>query len=271
VIFFLSACSLWIKNGALPDLWPELLLISNYVPGVIVPGSWSLATEEQFYLTVPTLILILSFFTSSIKNLRWIFYGIFLIAPVVRFLVWQQVDVSGSSEHSAITQHIYFPFHTHMDGLIMGMILSNLLTDTQLRAHRFLKYPLLFLPVAVVIAFFLKKSNGIIFEYTGLALIFGSLVWICLRSQNNFLIRFLSWRGFYTVSKLSYGMYLLHQFCLPVALNVGLVRLDGMSLTVQFTAAFLVNVVASMGLAILGTVLIEHPFLRLRSRLGISS
>jgi peptidoglycan/LPS O-acetylase OafA/YrhL len=271
-VFALSALSFVLLSKPLPRLWPEGFFISNYFTGSIVPGSWSLSSEEQFYLTVPTLILLLSFITRSMRAMRWLFYFFLALSPVVRAWTWQHVGGFGASVdlgNRLMLQHIYFPFHTHLDGLIIGMIFSNFATDKEAQTQGLLARPWVLLSLGCASAVVLKMANHVIFEYTGLALIFGSLVWLCVRTQGNWLTKFLGWRGFYLVSKLSYGMYLMHQFVMPPAVRWATGELGILPTPLQFIAAFAFNLAMTLALAAAGYVAIEYPFLQLRTRLGL--
>jgi len=65
------------KGITFNEIWPELFLVSNYFSGNLVPGSWSLSTEEQFYLVIPLLVLLVSNHFKSIKPGFWFFVLLF--------------------------------------------------------------------------------------------------------------------------------------------------------------------------------------------------
>ena len=45
--------------------WPDAAFLSNYFPGGVVLGAWSLCVEEQFYLLTPLIILAFARFATS--------------------------------------------------------------------------------------------------------------------------------------------------------------------------------------------------------------
>jgi peptidoglycan/LPS O-acetylase OafA/YrhL len=269
-VLLIGAAAAWTFGASDSRLWPEALLVSNYFEGRLVPGSWSLSSEEQFYLIVPTLVFLMSLLSRKLRPGRWMFYALFLLAPMIRFLVWKNAGAPHIPDAEWMVTKIYFPFHTHLDGLIIGMIYSNLASDPVAKGSRLLQSGWTMLGLAILAAAALKFSNHVLFEYTGLALVFGTLIWFCLRTRPNFATRALSWRGFYLVSRLSFGMYLLHQVPMKAATQWALVSFGFARPSLQFTAAFLGDVLLTMGMAAVGYVVIEHPFLKLRSRLGLS-
>jgi peptidoglycan/LPS O-acetylase OafA/YrhL len=105
------------------------------------------------------------------------------------------------------------------------------------------------------------------FGYFGVALIFASLAWYCLAVPNNLVARFLSWRGFFLIARLSYGMYLMHQ---PVSVPVSRFLINtfpSLPGAAMFGIVISATILASMLAATLGYLLVEQPFMRLRSRL----
>ncbi|MGZ6370796.1 MAG: acyltransferase family protein, partial [Bdellovibrionota bacterium] len=108
-LFAIGALTALGLTGQLPALWPEGFLISNYFSGNLVPGSWSLSSEEQFYLVVPTLVFLLSRITPKLRPARWFFYALFLIAPMIRYLVWKSAGAPHIPETGWMVTKIYFP------------------------------------------------------------------------------------------------------------------------------------------------------------------
>lgn len=261
-------CFWWVGKADAP-LWPELLLVSNYFGVHYIGGSWSLATEEQFYIFIPTFLIILSYFTRSLHLLRWVMLGVLMVLPLIRAWVVSQTPESGLTDLHFIVGKLYEPFHTHSDPLIFGMILSNIFLDTQFRQKLAQFSPLGVFIGLTALGVVLRRAHLLIFEYTFLALMFGGLAWYCLQvSPKNWLIRVMSWRGFYLISKLSYGMYLLHQYVMNDICEWTLRAFPSVHPALQFTLFSTINLGVAMVSAALGVILIEHPFLRMRGRMG---
>jgi peptidoglycan/LPS O-acetylase OafA/YrhL len=120
--------------------------------------------------------------------------------------------------------------------------------------------PLALLVTGAVLRVFDKHT----FAYTALALIYGAMVLFMLRDQS-WISRWSSWRGFHTLSRLSYGMYLNHFFVLPWVFEHLDVPDGGFDAT-RFALVYFAALVISIGAAAVTFCLVEHPFLVLRER-----
>jgi peptidoglycan/LPS O-acetylase OafA/YrhL len=239
---------------------PDVLFYSNYAKG-IVSGGWSLSTEEQFYIVVPILLL------TVVRRLPLRLQGIvpltLLVAlPAVR---WFSLHILGWSHDD-----LYGPFHTHSDGLVMGLVIAwaSAAYPVWMKPGRAIQIAVVPVILAVVgVAFRMLDKD--VFAFTSLAMIFGGLTVFLLRSQSEALHRVFSWHGFHLVSRLSYGMYLNHFEVLP-RLTPPLVRvLSGVIHTNALVCllAYGVTMVATIGVAIFTFAVIEHPFLVWRDRI----
>ncbi len=253
-------------------LWPELFFLSNYFGVHYIGGSWSLATEEQFYIAIPLILLGLSRLTGSLRVMRWVMIGVLAGLPLIRALVVARLGAVDWSDVHRVISTLYEPIHTHSDPLIFGMILSNIMTDSKAREW-YSRNPswAIFIGLSVF-GVILRKLNLLVFEYTFLALMFGGLAWYSLQATaQNLLVKVMSWRGFYLISKLSFGMYLMHQYAMDFIGEQTLALLPGTHPALQFAVFSLANLAVAMGSAALGFVVVEHPFLRLRGRLGFGA
>jgi len=251
-------------------LWPELVFVSNYVRGKYVPGSWSLATEEQFYIVVPLTVLFISYFTQSLKAARCFFYALLLAVPVGRIITWKLAGGTEYHDHQLVLDALYFPFHTHCDGLVFGVLLANLKAAKE--QGWFYNKPWIFLLASLPVAFFLRRMSPIYFNYMSIALVFGALLWFCVQSKTkNLIVKFLSMRVFYVISKLSFGMYLMHQYALKEISHFVIESMPSASSATQFLIVLVLNTALTVASAMIGFAVIEHPFLRLRGRLGFGA
>jgi len=273
--FFFIFSGFILRNAQFPfgQGWSDILFLTNYLNHGVVLGSWSLCTEEQFYIAAPLLLVIGTSFSVSLakSSSRRILVGLLFLMPVVRAITWW--IMTGSLHHNPAnselwTQVLYTPFHTHSDGLIMGMLLSNLdvagVFRKGLKDSRFAMWSV---PLAVLICIILKKLQSELFDFTGLALVFGAVVWFLLTNKKNWL-SFLNGTLFYTLSRLSYGMYLNHGY-----MNDWVVKTVP-SLCPLWTSPALKEIVAICLLMILSATVsvttfcaVEYPFLQLRERI----
>lgn len=227
--------------------WPDVAFVSNYVQGGIVRGGWSLSTEEQFYLIAPVVLLVLGSRIASWKVLRGILASGLLIVPALRAL---------AVRNGASFDFRYHSFHTHCDGLIIGLLISSLWIEKNKNRETRIS-PWFIFAAGTVSLVVLRRLNHEVLLYSGLALFFGSLCWLGLHKD----VPLFKSRLFYWVSRLSFGMYLNH-FLLQDW--VATLRLP--SGTIGNVTAFLVLATSSALVSVVTFCLIEHPFLELRSR-----
>lgn len=251
---------------------PDLLFFSNYGNG-IVNGGWSLSTEEQFYLFAPALILLTRGVRFSRKYVPLVV--LFALLPGIRMASYLAWKAAGSQV--PLENVLVFPFHTHADGLILGLLLAWLsIAAPNVMAVRPLASNLPVPMLLIVVGVLLRQVEKHAFALTGLALLFGGMTLFILRDAGK-ATRWTSFRGFHLVSRLSYGMYLNHFLILPrllSALGDGS-RTDGGSnpaavghahgfFPVEFAAFLLGTIAISIAMAFVTFCVVEHPFLMLR-------
>lgn len=253
-LFFLLQ-RLWPEIGLSSDLASvvkNFSLMTDYFPSNMGVPSWSLAIEEKFYLLAPLALLLLRKHSKQTK--LGFLTGVFVLALVFRLLTYRIFSLGPEAPLESVLAHIYFPFHTRMDSLAMGLI-SYLLVD-ELRAGG--ETPLwqvfsinigALLVLAVLI---LGALSGGLFEttlqYSLLALGFG-LILTGARSQNSksYLTKFLSKRIWTPFARLSYSIYLTHLVVIHVMAKLlepqfsldGFARLLVICLSCFFAAAIL--------------------------------
>lgn len=258
---FLFSYVLKMRLGSGNSLWPEFVFLSNYFGESGIKGSWSLAIEEQFYIFAPILLLI--FRKNDLGFHRKIIVGLLIFAPIARLLQLYFVVGNLNPPVRDIIDHLYYPFHTDYDGLLMGLLFSNIMTDYPekliLFLNKYKSWVLLILPIAVARYFFLN-----LFNYSLLAIIFSFFLWTCLH-KNNIIIKVLSWKYWHYTSKLSFGIYLSHRVVLQICskyLNNSAIPAELLYSLYTFITALLCLI-----LTFVTFILIESPFLTLRSKL----
>ncbi|MCM2277963.1 MAG: acyltransferase [Oligoflexia bacterium] len=263
-LYFTVLATAWAlgipRTGAGEQAWPELVFLSNYLGEYLLQGSWSLATEEQFYLVMPILLWLATRVTRDPRMLRAGLLALFLLAPAIR--AWTAISAGklGVFDQDFEIYRLYVPFHTHFDALVAGVFLARL----DFRAR--MRWPWLPLGLALFTAPLLRWLEPLLFKYTGLALVFGAATWHCLARPRGGLARCLAWKGFHLIAKLSFGMYLTHRLLLerlraPIRDQVGQLPPEA-----GFALIFALALAGSLLLAAAGFVLVERPCLRLRDR-----
>jgi len=257
-LYFAWVAFLALALGKWHRIWPDLSFLSNYVQGQ-VSGGWSLSTEEQFYLVVPLVLLGVQRLLGP-RGQGWVPLGLLALMPAVR-----AVALHGAGE--AGLDRIYGPIHTHCDGLLVGLFLAwasvkHPQSLSQKHPHPW-KSPLL----AIAAGLALREADRGLFSFTGLALVYGGIVALGLRAGPR-VRQLTAWRGFHVLSRLSFGMYLNHFEVLPrllPALTRGLVPVLGTG-PLLAGVVFLVSVLSAALVASVTFILVEEPFLELRSR-----
>jgi peptidoglycan/LPS O-acetylase OafA/YrhL len=269
--FFLAFVLLVLGRGGGGQGWSDAVFLTNYIQQGVVRGAWSLCIEEQFYIITPLLMLIAMPRLVTLGRFRAYLVGMLILLPLIRALIWWQSTGSLASHDEESVPRLYYPIHTHSDGLIMGLLLSNL--ETERRAERRAGVDENFFSsgwmvvFAIISGFVLRRIHHEIFNYTSVTLIFGAVVFFLLRRRPRWLV-FLDWGGFYVLSRLSFGMYLNHQYMCDKIVDLGLSNLpfstrmpgfcNGMIALVLFALSIAVSVVTFS--------LVEYPFLQLRER-----
>jgi peptidoglycan/LPS O-acetylase OafA/YrhL len=257
-LYFSWVAFLALALGKWRGMGPDLVFLSNYRQGE-VSGGWSLSTEEQFYLVVPLLLLGLHRLLGR-RAQGWVPLLLLAIMPAVRWLTLHHTGSDGAAA-------LYGPIHTHCDGLLVGLFLAWVSVHIPRalepgRPHHW-RAPLL----AMGAGLGLRQLDPALLNFTGLALFYGGLVALGLRSGPR-ARAFAGWPGFYLLSRLSYGMYLEHFEIVPRVLpptSRVLAPLFGQGIVLS-SVLFLVAVLVSAAGAALTFVLVEEPFLALRTR-----
>ncbi|GJG87757.1 acyltransferase [Gemmatimonadetes bacterium T265] len=248
--------------------WADWLFISNYLP-CRVEGGWSLSTEEQFYMLAPVLLVLGA---RRFRARRW-----FVLLPlglagvsVVRWLTARRLLAAGMSAYD-VKQALFLPFHLHNEGLAVGLLIALAATVAPewisgARAHR--RRTAALVVGALGLGAALDVASPVVFPFLALALIFGAVT-VALLAAGPVLPAIVRARAFFTVSRLSYGMYLNHRAIMrwiapPVVrgLRGGL----GEHPT-TIALALLFALACSAAVAAVTFVLVERPFLLLRERM----
>lgn len=185
-----------------------LFFVQNYyrrIPFFLV--SWSLCVEEHFYLLVPLVLFIFGNFTYRRRNVL-VFAVTLLAAPMFRLFAFPHVsDQFGY----AITAT-----HLHMDGLILGVFLSYMATESP-KDFRILTRTSPYIVAASVVGMailLLDDSGALTYVLRGtMVAVFFSAVLVFAISRPEISGRFAT--IFFPIALTSYSAYLTH----PLALH----------------------------------------------------
>jgi peptidoglycan/LPS O-acetylase OafA/YrhL len=237
-------------------LWVDAAYLSNYFHSQIA-GSWSLSTEEQFYILAPLSLVAISKILKPGK--MWIIPAAALAA--LNLIRMYAVGHSTLPEDQ-LRVVLFSPIHTHADGLAVGLLLgwmavmhpgwiASITTRCSIAA------------VALGAGVLLYRYAQVVTNFAVLGLIYGSVTLLIMAPKR--LPGIFNWHGFYVMSRLSYGMYLNH-FGVLEHLSSYLGGWQKASGGLAFWVCQAISLVLSIGLACVTFLLIEWPFLRLRDQ-----
>jgi len=199
VIVWAMPGNAWLKAEFLP-WWSYATLTQNFAMAVqntlggnALAITWSLAIEEQFYLTLPLVVR----FTSR-KTLKRILLAFIILAPAIRLLVFLRLGPTAA----------YVLMPCRADALLMGVGIAVLK-----RENRSIPYvgPLIVSAVILVICIFKSWGMGSfemsVWGYSIVALFYGSLICAVLDLRP----RVLRWGWLCGLGMIAYATYLFHQ------------------------------------------------------------
>ncbi len=256
----------WFRHGApLLPVWKFLTFTQNInlTPGTAFSHAWSLCIEEQFYMLLPALALLLAVLRLP---LRWA-WGVVALAfaagMAVRYQVWNTVY-----EQGWYYKYIYYSSLCRFDELVAGVALA-VLKNYHVRAWRGLTaHGNLALAAGSVVlgaAFwlFLREREALPITVLGfplLALGFALLILAALGDKS--ILRSVRIPGAASLALWSYAIYLTHK-------QLGILARDPLE-----QAGYGPESLMAIGLVMAASVLsgwllyrvVETPFMKLRER-----
>ena len=258
----------------------EYVYGTNFMPldrgQTVMFWGWSLALEEQFYLTVPFLFLILKRLRTVQTRLALVTV-LWLAGLVVRLVIfyrgapWNDMELYGK---------VYFRTHTRFDLLVAGIMIAIVHQRWGKDIAEWLKAPfhrvLLALP-ALACLWFLLRSTADLPEHaqilrmflwgTVTSVMYFGLVPLALYGDG-WIVRALSLPLFRRLATLGYGVYLVH---IPIIDHIMVpagraAQTRHWSMLLVWPAALASTFLLSLAVAYVLHVLVEKPSLRLRDR-----
>jgi len=202
----------WALADAMP-FWTYPLFIQNFwmaAAGTFgctwLSATWSLAVEEQFYLTLPSVV---RFFSRRIL-VSLVILGI-VAAPIFRVVLFR------SSPHGWLASYVLL--FCRADALLFG-VLCALLLRSKIWSRRIASsswFPGLLLSLLGVAAILTKIGAGITsakmasFGFTSLAALYACLLLFVCTRRDHPLAAIARWRPLRWLGSIAYGAYLFHQ------------------------------------------------------------
>jgi peptidoglycan/LPS O-acetylase OafA/YrhL len=282
LVLTILALALPLTDAQLRHLPYEYVYLTNFMPllrpEIVMFWGWSLALEEQFYLTVPILFFVLWRIRDDRARIAllaalWAVPLALRLYLFYRYAPWNDYRLYDT---------LYFRTPTRFDTIVAGILLAYVHQRWGDRIGEWLRHPfhraLLALPSLALLWVLLRPNMfGDDWLQTVRVLAWGTLTslmyfpaLLLFLHGDGWLHRFFGAPIFRQLATLGYGVYLVH---IPMIDHVFVplsreLEAQGHSLVLVWIAAFALVTASSFAIGYVLHVLVEKPSLRLREKLA---
>lgn len=233
-------------------------MAARYTVGaVVVAVTWSLAVEEQFYLSLPALIRIV-----SPRLLPKLLLGGIIAAPLLRLFLLLRFNAN------ALTA-VYVLLPCRMDSLLIGVLLAVLLRRPSIWEFVVVRSGWLWALLSILtlgLIYFNYLGEAAPFPtttlgYTWIAVFYAAVMVLALTQPLSLVARFLRNRWLMALGAIAYGTYLIHLVVFTIVM--ALLR-NHVSIHWSFrdVAASLFSIALSISIAQVSWMIFEKRFVR---------
>ncbi|AZA84440.1 acyltransferase [Chryseobacterium lactis] len=263
------------EREALPSVWKFVTFTQNYGLNVIDRGTfshaWSLCIEEQFYLFLPLLLLILMR-TRFFRYLPVLIAFVVILSLAARFITWNTLLASADNNSLEFWRswymNIYYPTHTRLDGLGIGVLIGYLMqysarfeSIVHHNGNRLFLLGILLLGMSFWICNEQASQGASIFGFTLVAVSYGIIVMSAV-SASSFLSRSTSYITT-QVASLSYAIYLSHKGIIHMLQKA----MDSVNIETSDTISFFLCLLFCVGGGVFYRFIIEKRFLKIKNKM----
>ncbi|MEI8376493.1 MAG: acyltransferase [Planctomycetota bacterium] len=241
--------NLWFKTVLYVTLFANLILPTvGLVP--YASQTWSVGTEEQFYLLWPLL-------TKYVRNKVRLMLSVIALYLAARVLLSPRIVVIGTGPWQSWLTGFLGAFN--IDCMAIGGLAAVILHKRHKPLAWMLNLPVFYVTLTVAV---ILIAGGVTFHplhYEFYAVLFALL--ILNFAANDRIGWSLEFEPFHYLGKISYGLYMFH----PIAISVALRLLSRLGWTHDI-AIYPACTLATIGLAAVSYRFFESPFLRMKDR-----
>lgn len=239
-------------------------ILSAYLGYSVLPWAshlWTISYEEQFYAFIPWFLRYM--FRRSKQKQIITLLGILALGSAIRTLfIFLKIG------HPAIW---VLPI-THFESILFGLAVGLGVFDTL-----FKRIPSLLLAVAGVAGIYFSTMLPNVWTidwslmglYPLVGLSVALLVYATLKAQHHPATAWLRWKPVAFLGKISYGLYLFHLATIDLVEKWVILNFPGKLPLMQSMLIFGIALAATILIASLSYILIEKPFLKVKSRFTI--
>jgi peptidoglycan/LPS O-acetylase OafA/YrhL len=264
------------ERDSISPLWKFLTFTMNfgldYQNAGAFSHAWSLCIEEQFYLLLPILILLLT--KIKVENKAFIILlSLFIFGFIMRIYSWQTyvAPIYEDKESMGLignsySKYVYYPTYNRLDGLLVGVAIALLFSFRPKTVEKIMAKANYLFGLGIIIltaAYFLSQDQfsfrTAVLSYPLVSIGYGFLV-VAVLSTACFINKF-NFKIFSFLATISYSVYLTHKQLNHIVQNI-LANHD-INKNWALLICFFISIIGGLILHII----IEKPFLVLRGRL----
>ncbi len=260
----------WREAPEISPLWKFVFSVQNIGlrGGTAFSHAWSLAVEDQFYLFLPAVLLLLHHWRGARFALPLVMILGGMVLRGYLALSHPQTDGTGVSGR-AFQMLIYYPTWTRLDPLVFGVVLAAIQLHRPVWwNHLTAQARWLWLPALALIAFALSLGEKditvttCIWQFPLIALGMAALLVCAVSPQLQFAQREIPGVAF--IASIAYSVYLSHKLVIHFVINFCSARSLALTSLPAILAVEILIYFAGAGLYLA----VERPFLQLRHRLA---